>query len=134
MYESRLIKRFLLSAVAGGCALMGAVAHAQTLTGDPLPRCAPSENAMHLLRYSEPVAPASSTVSISKLAVGPATAPAPVDAVLLSDLNPSSVAAGMRPQDGYIYAVRAPQRTPMMLRKTLLTNGITVTTTEACKS
>ena len=81
----------------------GNPAHAQA--GDPLPRCAASENAFYLLRYSEGNPGNNALIKVGVSGAG--TALAAAQTTVWTGRSPGTVAAGMRPQDGYIYGVRA---------------------------
>lgn len=89
---------------ACGMALLGAAASAFSQAGDPLPRCAIADNAFYVLRYSDPAGGDRSTVALSRIGTTPLQEASPP---IWTGTNPSTVAAGMRPQDGYIYAIRA---------------------------
>lgn len=81
---------------------------AWSAAGSPLPRCSRSDNAFYLLRYAEGN-PGSNT--LSKVSVsGSGSGLAGAETSVWSGQSPGTVAAGMRPQDGYIYGIRAVSR------------------------
>jgi len=87
----------LLAVVASGAA------HAQA--GNPLPRCAVGENAFYLLRFSEGNPGTNALIKVGVSGAGSALAA--TQTTVWAAQSPGTVAAGMRPQDGYIYGVRA---------------------------
>ena len=96
-------------ALAGlGLALLAGLAvstsaHAQA--GNPLPRCKASENAFYLLRYAEGNPGSNALVKVGVSGTGAGLTA--TQTTVWTGQSPGTVAAGMRPQDGYIYGVRA---------------------------
>ncbi len=98
-----------LTSLALGVALIGGASSAHAQAGDPLPRCAVSDNAFYVMRYSAPSGGGDrSTEALGKMALGTAIPISPADSSVWTGQNPSTVAAGMG-NDGYIYAIRAAQ-------------------------
>ena len=96
-----------LAHVVWGFAASGLATAAFAQAGDPLPRCEASENAFYLLRYSGPAGSDRSVVALNKVEIATPGSTATEATPQWSGVNPSTVAAGMRPQDGYIYALRS---------------------------
>ncbi len=106
MRKLRLVRKFVVNLMAGGCALVTLAAHAQTgAAGAPLPRCAPSENAFYLMRFKEHDPALMTLTKVSVTGVGESLTLA--EAPQWADVWPGTVAAGMNPKDGYIYGIRA---------------------------
>lgn len=105
--ETKPSRRWLanMSFAVMGMAIAGSSAWAAA--GSPLPRCAPDQNAMYVLRYSSPGGGDRSFVALGTVALGSPPMSTATDTPVGTSVNPSTVAAGMRPQDGYIYAIRA---------------------------
>lgn len=82
---------------------VGNSAHAQA--GAPLPRCAVSDNAFYLLRFTEGDPGNNALIKVGVSGSGSALTAA--QTTVWAGRSPGTVAAGMRPQDGYIYGVRA---------------------------
>ena len=99
--RTRSVAGFVLAALA----LLGNVGSAHAQAGAPLPRCTVSENAFYLLRFAEgnPGTNALIKVGVSGSGAGLTAS----QTTVWTGQTPSTVAAGMRPQDGYIYGIRA---------------------------
>ena len=86
-------------------ALLGNAPTAHAQAGAPLPRCAASENAFYLMRFSEGTPGNNALIKVGVSGSGPSLTAA--QTTVWAGQTPGTVAAGMRPQDGYIYGIRA---------------------------
>lgn len=88
-----------------GLGLIAASTGVWSASGAPLPRCAVSDNAFYVFRFTEGN-PAK--VALSSVKVLPSLAPAAPfgQTSVPTGVTPGTVAAGMNPKDGYIYAIR----------------------------
>ncbi len=100
----RIWKRRLTNALLG-IGVLVASSPAWSDAGEPLPRCAVADNAFYVFRFTEGNPAKVALSSVKVLPSGAPTTPFAQDPVL-SGATPGTVAAGMNPKDGYIYALR----------------------------